>query len=96
GGLLLVWLGGEDAAAMVKPAAIVGGVFTCGLWCFAMIWADRRFLPRSLQMRPTLLIMTALSGVCLTGLGLLAIWKEYLLQLFIILLAFRTSHLDNL
>jgi Mn2+/Fe2+ NRAMP family transporter len=82
GGLLLVWVGGDDPAAIVKPAAIVGGVFTCGLWCFAMIWADRRFLPAALQMRPLLLILTALSGVCLTGLGLLAIWKEYLSHLF--------------
>jgi hypothetical protein len=82
GGLLLVWVGGDDPAAIVKPAAIVGGVFTCGLWCFAMIWADRRFLPRPLQMGPLLFTMTALSGVCLTGLGLLAIWKEYLSKLF--------------
>jgi Mn2+/Fe2+ NRAMP family transporter len=82
GGLLLVWLGGDDPAAIVKPAAIVGGVFTCGLWCFAMIWTDRQFLPKPLQMKPLLLIMTTLSGVFLTGLGLLAIWKEYLSQLF--------------
>jgi len=81
GGLLLVWLGGDDPAAIVKPAAIVGGVFTCGLWCFAMIWADRRFLPKPLQMRPLLFIMTVLSGICLTGLGLLTIWKEYLSHL---------------
>jgi hypothetical protein len=60
----------------------VGGVFTCGLWCFAMIWTDRQFLPKPLQMKPLLLIMTTLSGVFLTGLGLLAIWKEYLSQLF--------------
>jgi Mn2+/Fe2+ NRAMP family transporter len=82
GGLLLVWIGGDDPAAIVKPAAIVGGVFTCGLWCFAMIWADRRFLPRPLQMGPLLFTMTILAGVCLTGLGLLTIWKEYLSHLF--------------
>ena len=77
GALLLVWLGGDDPAAMVKPAAIIGGVFTCGLWCFAMIWTDRRFLPKSLQMSPVLLILTIFSGTFLTGLGMLSIWKEY-------------------
>lgn len=82
GGLTLVWLGGDDPAAIVKPAAIVGGVFTCGLWCFAMIWADRRFLPRQLQMRPLLLILTIISGTSLTALGVLAIWNEYLANLF--------------
>ncbi|MBN1851929.1 MAG: Nramp family divalent metal transporter [Pirellulales bacterium] len=78
GGLLLVWIGGDDPAAMVKPAAIVGGVFTCGLWCFAMIWADRRFLPKPLQMGRCLLLATTLSGTCLTALGLVTIWQEYL------------------
>lgn len=82
GALLLVWFGGDDPAAMVKPAAIIGGVFTCGLWCFAMIWTDRRFLPRALQMGPLLLILTAISGTFLTALGLLIIWQEYLSQLF--------------
>ena len=82
GALLLVWFGGDDPAAMVKPAAIIGGVFTCGLWCFAMIWADRRFLPKSLQMGSLLLILTILSGTFLTVLGVLSIWKEYFEHLF--------------
>ena len=82
GALLLVWFGGDDPAAMVKPAAIVGGVLTCGLWCFAMIWSDRRFLPKSLQMGPLLLIATAFSGAMLTGLGVFTIWQEYLSGLF--------------
>ncbi|MCH7752715.1 MAG: Nramp family divalent metal transporter, partial [Planctomycetes bacterium] len=82
GGLLLIWLGGDDPAAIVKPAAILGGVFACGLWCFAMIWTDRRFLPKALQMGPLLLILMTLSGACLTTIGTLAIWNEYLSQLF--------------
>jgi len=83
GALLLVWLGGDDPAAMVKPAAIIGGVFTCGLWCFAMIWTDRRFLPKSLQMGPILLILTLISGTFLTVLGISSIWKEYFEHFFV-------------
>ncbi len=82
GALLLVWFGGDDPAAMVKPAAIIGGVLTCGLWCLAMLWTDRHFLPRPLQMGPLLLVLTAISGICLTALGLLIIWQEYLSPFF--------------
>lgn len=72
GGLGLMWTA-PDAVSLVKPAAIIGGVFTCGLWCFAMIWADKKFVPKALQMRPVLLILTIVSGVVLTYLGLKAI-----------------------
>jgi hypothetical protein len=72
GGLGLMWTV-SDPVALVKPAAIIGGVFTCGLWCFAMIWTDRRFIPKPLQMRPFLFLLTALSGTVLTGLGFISI-----------------------
>ena len=75
GGLLLIWFGGDDAMKIVAPAAIVGGVFTCGLWCFAMLWVDRRFLPRSLRMGRVLTSLNWLSGAVLTGLGAQAIWS---------------------
>ena len=58
----------------MTPAAIVGGVLTCGLWCFAMVWADRQFLPQPLRMRRGLLGLTCFSGVVLTALGAKAIW----------------------
>ena len=60
--------------------SIVGGVFTCGLWCLAMIWADRRFLPKPLQMGPVLLILNVIAAVVLTGLGLKAI-VDYIVKL---------------
>jgi hypothetical protein len=72
GGLALMWTV-SDPIALVKPAAIIGGVFTCGLWCFAMIWTDRRFIPKPLRMRPFLFLLTALSGTVLTGLGFISI-----------------------
>ena len=81
GGLMLMWMN-DDPQALVAPAAIVGGVFLCGPWCFAMLWADRRFLPKSLQMGPFLVALTVLAGTALTGLGLQAIasfdWGSFL------------------
>jgi hypothetical protein len=59
---------------IVRPAALLGGVFTCGLWCLAMLWTDRRFLPASLQMPRPLWALVAVSGVVLTLLGAKGIW----------------------
>jgi len=78
--LLFLWTM-RDPIKIVTPAAIVGGVFTCGLWCLAMIWADRRFLPKPLRMGHGLLALTAISGVVLTTLGMKSIW-DYIGGLF--------------
>jgi len=72
-GLVFLWTM-EDPVKIITPAALIGGVFTCGLWCLAMLWADRRFLPRTLQMPWLLWLATAVSGVVLTLLGLKGIW----------------------
>ena len=55
----------KTVVGFVLLAAIVGGVFTCGLWCLAMIWTDRHFLPKQLQMGPVLLTLNIVSGVVL-------------------------------
>jgi Mn2+/Fe2+ NRAMP family transporter len=72
-GLLFLWTMREPIK-IVTPAALVGGVFSCGLWCLAMLWTDRRYLPRPLQMPWPLWALTALSGTVLTLLGIKGIW----------------------
>jgi Mn2+/Fe2+ NRAMP family transporter len=67
-GLIFLWTM-KDPVSIITPAALIGGVFTCGLWCLAMLWADRRFLPPSLQMPWLLWALVAISGVVLTLLG---------------------------
>ena len=79
GALPLLWIM-ENPVKTVEPAAIVGGVFTCGLWCFLMVWTDRRFLPNPLQMGRTLVALTMVSGTVLTVLGAKAI-ADYIAQL---------------
>lgn len=76
-GLAMLWFMSRDPLKMVEPAAIVGGVFTCGLWCFAMVWADRKFLPAPLRMGPGLLTATLVSGLVMTGIGIPAIWLKW-------------------
>ena len=79
GGLILLWTltlwADANPDNIVRPAAIIGGVFANGLWCLAMLWTDRRFLPKQLQMPPALRGLVTVSGVVLTVLGVSAIWQ---------------------
>ena len=73
GGVAIMWLGGNPVQ-IVTPAAIFGGVLTCGMWCLLMVWTDRRFLPKPLRMGPVLLILNLLSGLFLTGWGIRGVY----------------------
>jgi len=70
-----VWLNGARIRSRSSLRCRSSGeVFTCGLWCFAMIWVDRRFLPKCLQMRRGLTLLLVVSGTFLTAMGAKAIW----------------------
>ena len=64
-----MWIGGNPVE-IVTPAAIFGGVLTCGLWCLLKVWTDRKFLPRELQMNPILLVLNLVSGIFLLSWGI--------------------------
>lgn len=68
GGVLIMWLGGNPVN-IVTPAAIFGGVLTCGLWCLLMVWTDRRFVPPPLRMGRLLVTLNIASGLFLTTWG---------------------------
>lgn len=68
GGVAIMWLG-DSPVQIVTPAALFGGVLTCGLWCLLMVWTDRCFLPRPLRMGWPLLLLNLASGLVLTGWG---------------------------
>ena len=76
GGLAIMWLGGNPVQ-IVTPAAIFGGVLTCGMWCLLMVWTDRRFLPPGLRMGALLLWLNVASGIFLTAWGVRGV-IEYL------------------
>lgn len=78
-GLVFLWTM-QDPVSIITPAAMIGGVFTCGLWCLAMLWADRRFLPPALRMPWLLKLLVAVSGIVLTSLGVKGI-GDYVLGL---------------
>ena len=64
-----MWAGGNPVA-IVTPAAIFGGVLTCGIWCLLMVWTDRKYLPPQLRMSRWLVILNIVGGLFLTGSGI--------------------------
>ena len=76
-GLLLIWTG-WDPVAIVTPGVLVS-VLASGLWCFVMLWVDRRFLPKYFQMPVGLAVGLVLAGIILVGFGLRSTY-DYLAQ----------------
>ncbi len=77
-GMFLMWitrlLPNVKLIDLATPAGIIGGVMTCGLWCLAMIWTDRKYLPKPYQMRGWLVFLNAIAGIGMTAMGLKAWW----------------------
>jgi len=63
---------GINPVPLVTPGAIIGGVLTCGLWCLAMVWTDRKFLPKPYQMGKALLVLNIGFGIAMTSFGVKA------------------------
>lgn len=72
GGMVLMWTV-PNPLKIVAPAALVGTT-TCGLWCFAMIWADRAVLGKRLRIGRAWILFNLLAGTVMTGFGGKAIW----------------------
>ena len=77
GGALAVMWTGYDPVEIITPAAIFGSVITCGLWCLAGVYAERKLLPAAYRMRPLLAVLVVLAGLFLTGLGIAAAWQFF-------------------
>ncbi|MAE63132.1 MAG: hypothetical protein CMJ18_02565 [Phycisphaeraceae bacterium] len=72
-GIALLWGLKGSPAKIVTPAALVGSGLTCGIWCFAILWSDRRHLPSALRMSTILKVLVVLAGLFLciySGFGL--------------------------
>jgi hypothetical protein len=80
-GLAIAWTF-EKPLSIVTLPALLGGVFACGLWCFAIVWAEKRFLPKIHRMRTPLRIATIFAGAAMTVMGLTALWLQYLAPVF--------------
>lgn len=79
GGLTMMWLPESLAGTIIKRmtfGSIISGAASCGLWCFAMLWADHVRLPAPLRMSRTMKTLTVIAGLTMTTLGII-ITVEY-------------------
>ncbi len=71
-GLLLIWTR-WDPVTLFTPAILLS-VLASGLWCFAMLWVDRRFLEKPYQMSAPLAGGLLVAGLVLTAFGVRSIY----------------------
>ncbi len=78
GGVAVLWASSLypnlQLVDIVTPAAIYTGVLTCGFYCLANAWMDRRFLPVTLRMPRWLFGANIASGLIFVAVGLKALW----------------------
>jgi hypothetical protein len=79
GGIILMWMTrvfpNIKLIDLPTPAAIIGGTMTCGIWCLAMIWTDRKFLPKPYQMNGLMVVLNVIAGLAMFYMGLQAWWS---------------------
>jgi hypothetical protein len=71
GALALLW-SEFDPVEIVTPAAILGAVLSCGLWCLAEVYAERWVFPAPYRMRRWFKVLVVLAGLFLTAAGVVA------------------------
>lgn len=74
--LLLVWTIGE-VVVIVTPASVLGGLFMSGVFCLAIVWTERRVLPKQYRLTTAGRWWVILSGVFLVALGAVSIWQLF-------------------
>jgi hypothetical protein len=68
GALIVVW-SGYQTISLVSFVAPITGILGCGIWCLAMLWTDRKFLPATMRMGRLLTGLTLGAGVLMTAFG---------------------------
>lgn len=72
GGVLLVWTS-LSFTMLVSFGSILGGVLSIGLWAFAMLYTDIKFVPAKFQMGTVFRVILAISGFVMTIMGSVAL-----------------------
>ncbi len=78
-GIALVWIAYATKWGPLSIMTIplhIAGVFLAGPWCFAMVWADRKFLPKPFQMGWLLVVLNLLCGIAFTLFGARALYDD--------------------
>lgn len=73
-GTLIMWTG-FSFTNLVSFGSILGGVLSLGLWALAMVYTEAKIIPKHLHMNPFAKILTIVSGIALTIMGVIALWQ---------------------
>lgn len=76
GGLAYNWAG-FNVVTIVMVGSILGGSLSCGLWCLAQIFAERKVLPFEYRMSPWLVACVALSGIFLIAMAVFSVLDQF-------------------
>lgn len=68
---------GWNPISMMTIPLHITGVLLAGPWCFAMVWVDRKYLPRPLRMGSFLVTLNILCGLVFTYFGILAVIEDF-------------------
>ncbi len=72
-GSALMILSGASFVALITPAALLGGVFACGIYGAGLLYVDRVNMPAAYRMGTVLRILVGLGSAFLAGAGVLAL-----------------------
>ncbi|HHW04206.1 MAG TPA: Nramp family divalent metal transporter [Thermoanaerobacterales bacterium] len=76
GGILLIWTGINFTTA-VSFGSLIGGVLGCGIWAIAMMYIDRKMLPKAYQMSSALYTAVGISGFVMTAMGIVGVLQFF-------------------
>ncbi|RCW45811.1 natural resistance-associated macrophage protein [Halopolyspora algeriensis] len=72
-GSAMMILSGASFVALITPAALLGGVFACGLYGAGLLYVDHVNMPLAYRMGPALRLFVALGSAFLAIAGILAL-----------------------
>lgn len=76
GGLAYNWAG-LNVVVIVMVGSILGGSLSCGLWCLAQIFTERKVLPPEYRMKPWVTFAVALSGLFLIAMAIFSVLDQF-------------------
>ncbi len=71
GGLFVLWTG-FSYSMVISFASIIGGVFSLGVWGFAMLWTEKKILPKAYRFKPVMVVLIFISSLIMFVMGLIA------------------------
>jgi Mn2+/Fe2+ NRAMP family transporter len=74
--LVLVWTVGE-LVVIVTPASVLGGLLMSGVFCLAIVWTEKKVLPKQYRLTTPGRWWVIISGCLLVLLGLVSTWQLF-------------------